>query len=161
MMSEQADQPDQPEEPVVPQADEPQTRGSSSSRIALFVILGIAVIVLIFDLYSRNQASAAYEKLRVFTGEYERSRETEAEKEKVRYGRNAITMAKVKEMVGKDPDKAADPTVPPIIEKFTFPGFMNHVITVIYSPAGSGESGDEKPQPYIVGAELDHLFFWQ
>ena len=158
-MSEQADQ---PEQPVVPQADEPQSRRSSSSRFVLFAILGIFVVVLVFDLYSRWRAETAYDKLYLFTGEYERSFEDDADRAKVRYGRNDITMSVVKgdEYIGKDPDEAADPNQASIRETFTFYGCMKHVLIITYSQAAPGDS-DETPDPYFIDVELVHVFPWQ
>ncbi len=143
------------EQAETPEAEEPQKRKTPISRIILFSILGVAIIVLLFDLYSRRQANAAFKQIEKYTAEYEMTLEDEDEREKVRDDRSVITMAKVQELVGKPPTQEADPEAPPIEEIYVWPGFWKHSLTVRYSPAN-----EELGEPYIVGAELDHQFWF-
>ncbi|MCH7714204.1 MAG: hypothetical protein IIC99_11340 [Chloroflexi bacterium] len=79
----------------------------------------------------------------------------EAERAKVRYGRNVITITVVREMVGKKPSQAADPARPPLEDVYVWPGFWKHSLTVRYSPA-SADLGE----PYIIAAEQDREFWF-
>ena len=143
------------EQAETPEAEEPQKSKTPISRIILFSVLGVAIIVLLFDLYSRNQANAAFKQLEKYTPEYELTLEDEEEKIQARIDRNAITMGIVQELVGKPPTQEADPEAPPIEEIYVWPGFWKHSLTVRYSPAN-----EELGEPYIVGAELDHQFWF-
>lgn len=152
-----------------PQTDEPQKSKTPLSRIILFSILGVAIVVLLFDFYARQQVTVALDKVFKYTNEYELSlpdplaagddqeefaRRADARSE-VRYDRNAITITKVREMVGKTPSQKADPDNAPLEDVFVWPGFWKHSLKVRYSPAS-----EEVGEPYIIAAERDQKFWF-